>query len=258
MLRKLALVTGLAFSICNSPALSASGQEPAPAGSLKDAPPQFTKFSTKELTRGFLKLAFGSDLRVGANSRGIRKFDRPIRAVIVPGGSIDRSAEMRRVLDDYAHAVPTLQLTVASEANADLEVRLIDEKDFKAALVNTFGPAVAKAFVARADPQCMTNVRSEPRGEILRSLTFIIVDKGEDVFRDCAYHELLHAFGLPNHDQRNRWTTLNQNRVVGYLSVYDRDLLTILYDRRIEPGMSRTRASARLPEIIYDLGLAER
>jgi hypothetical protein len=104
----------------------------------------------------------------------------------------------------------------------------------------------------------MTNVKAGQSGEILRSVTFVIVDKGEDVFRDCAYHELLHAFGLSNHDQSNRWTTLNQNRVVGYLTVYDRDLLSILYDRRIEPGMTRKRVRARLPEIIQDLGLAER
>jgi hypothetical protein len=104
----------------------------------------------------------------------------------------------------------------------------------------------------------MTSVKSEPSGEIVHSVTFVIVDKGEDVFRDCAYHELLHAFGLSNHDQSNPWTTLNQNRVVGYLTVYDRDLLSILYDRRIEPGMTRKRVRARLPEIIQDLGLAER
>jgi hypothetical protein len=154
--------------------------------------------------------------------------------------------------------LPTLQLTVASESEADVEVRLIDEKDFNAALAKAFGRNVASKFIARTDPQCMTSVKSEPSGEIVRSVTFVIVDKGDGVFRDCAYHELLHAFGLSNHDQHNRWTTLNQKRVVGYLSVYDRDLLTILYDRRIEPGMSRMRASARLPEIIYDLGLAER
>lgn len=248
----------LVLSFLSSASFAASGTEPAPAGSLEGAPPQFTKFSEAELTRGFLKLAFGSDLRIGRGKRGIRKFDGPIRAVIVPGGRTDRTAEMRRVLEDYARTVPSLQLTVASAGEADVEIRLIDERDFNGALVKAFGPAVAKAFIDRADPQCMTNVKYEPTGEIRRSLSFIIVDRGEKEFRDCAYHELLHAFGLSNHDQSNPWTTLNQNRTVGYLTVYDRALLTILYDRRIEPGMSRKRTRARLPEIIYDLGLAQR
>ena len=85
---------------------------------------------------------------------------------------------------------------------------------------------------------------------------FIIVDKGDDVFLDCAYHELLHAFGLSNHDQHNPWTTLNQKRMVGYLTVYDRALLTLLYDPHIRPGMTAGQARALLPGLIRDLDLA--
>ena len=102
----------------------------------------------------------------------------------------------------------------------------------------------------------MTSVKSSADGGIVRSVSFIIVDKGDDVFLDCAYHELLHAFGLSNHDQRNPWTTLNQKRMVGYLSVYDRALLTLLYDPRIRPGMTAEQARAGLPRLIQDLGLA--
>src|SRR5262249_9384301 len=72
----------------------------------------------------------------------------------------------------------------------------------------------------------------------------------EDVFLDCAYHELLHAFGLSNHDQHNPWTTLNQNRTVGYLTIYDRFLLALLYDPRIRPGMTAAQVRAVLPHIL--------
>jgi hypothetical protein len=67
---------------------------------------------------------------------------------------------------------------------------------------------------------------------------------------------LLHAFGLSNHDQRNPWTTLNQKRMVGYLTVYDRALLTLLYNPRISPGMTVRQARSVLPEISDELGLA--
>jgi hypothetical protein len=102
----------------------------------------------------------------------------------------------------------------------------------------------------------MTSVKSTADGEIVRSVSFIIVDKGEMVFLDCAYHELLHAFGLSNHDQRNPSTTLNQKRMVGYLTAYDRALLAILYDQRVLPGMTARQADAVLPEVIRELGLA--
>ena len=62
------------------PALAASGKQPAPPGAFAGAPAQYTRFSAAELKRGFLALAFGSDLRIGARPRGIRRFDHPIRA----------------------------------------------------------------------------------------------------------------------------------------------------------------------------------
>jgi hypothetical protein len=235
-------------------ALAASGRQPPPAGAFAGAPPQFTRFSTAELMRGFLALAFGSDLRIGARPRGVRRFDHPIKARVLAGGSTDRVAAMQHIIEEYARAVPNLHLGLAEAPPADIEVRLIDEKDFRTALRAAFGDEVAGTFIKRTDPQCMTSVKSSSEGEILHTVTFVIVDKGDDVFLDCAYHELLHAFGLSNHDQRNPWTTLNQARMVGYLSVYDRALLTLLYDPRIRPGMTRSEVRALLPKLIGDLG----
>ena len=245
------------FSALVAPALAASGKQPAPPGTFAGAPSQYTQFTTRELERGFMALAFGSDLRVGPKPRGVRRFDRPIRTTIIASGSVDRRATTRHVIEEYARKVPSLRLTLTrNRADADLDVRLIDEKDFRAALRATFGPKVTKTFVERTDPQCMTSVKSDSRGAIVHSVSFIIVDQGDEVFRDCAYHELLHAFGLSNHDQRNPWTTLNQNRMVGYLTVYDRALLTLLYDPAIRPGMSRRQARRALPRLIRRLGLA--
>jgi hypothetical protein len=237
-------------------AFGASDKQPAPSGSPDDAPPQFTRFTAAELERGFFALAFGSDLRIGARPRGIRRFNHPIHVRVITGGSIDRKFAMSRVIGDYGREVPSLQLSESMDADADIELRLIDEKDFQSALRTAFGAKIAKAFVARTDPQCMTSVKSTADGVIVHSVSFVIVDKGDDVFFDCAYHELLHAFGLSNHDQHNPWTTLNQKRMVGYLTVYDRSLLTLLYDDRVRPGMTARQVRALLPDLIAEHGLA--
>ena len=97
-------------------ALAASGKQPAPPGSFEGAPPQYTRFSTAELMRGFLVLTFGSDLRIGAAPRGIRRFDHPIRVAVIAEGSVDRTAAMRRVIEEYAEKVPTLHLSIAADA----------------------------------------------------------------------------------------------------------------------------------------------
>jgi hypothetical protein len=237
-------------------AFAASDRQLAPPGAFEGAPAQYTHFSTAELTRGFLALAFGSDLRIGARPTGIRRFDHPISAHVTGGGTVDRRAAMARVIADYARAVPALHLNETSAESTDIELRLIDERDFRSALQTAFGAKIARTFVTRTDPQCMTSVKSTADGKIVHSISFIIVDKGDDVFLDCAYHELLHALGLSNHDQHNPWTTLNQKRMVGYLSVYDRALLTMLYDPRISPGMTVRQARSVLPEIIDEFGLA--
>lgn len=240
-------------------AFAASGRESAPSGAVASAPAQYTRFSAPELTRGFLALAFGSEFLVGQKPKGIRRFDHSITVRVISTGPLDRSAAMTRVLEEYARRVPNLRLSVVSgDAPADVEVRLIEAKNFKSALESAFGPRIARRFIARTDPICMTSVRSDTEGAIMRSVSFIIVDKGDRVFLDCAYHELLHAFGLPNHDQRNPWTTLNQSRVVGYLGVYDQALLSLLYDPHMTPGMSQAEVRAMLPALIAELGLGSR
>ena len=78
------LLAGLAvFLAAATASLAASNREPPPPGSFAGAPPQFTTFTAAELERGFMALAFGSDLRIGARPRGIRRFDHPIRAVVM-------------------------------------------------------------------------------------------------------------------------------------------------------------------------------
>ena len=249
-----AVIFGLAFILTTAAASAASDPQPPPAGAFQGAPPQFTRFSEQEISRGFLALAFGSDLRIGVKPRGIRRYDREILAYVNSTGSVERKAEMERIIAEYAAAVPQLKLSVtSSESAADLVVHLINEKDFARALEEAFGRRTARAFVRKTDPQCMTSVKSQPDGAIVSTVTFVIADQGDDVFLDCAYHELLHAFGLSNHDQSNPWTTLNQTRRVGYLTAYDRILLALLYEPRIEPGMTATEVRRILPELIHAL-----
>ena len=247
------------LSLLAVPALAASERRNAPPGSFDGAPPEFTRFSAAELSRGFIALAFGADLRIGARPKGIRRFTRPVQVFVVAGGSVARAGELQRIVEEYAAKIPSLRLRLnADRETADVELQLIDKKDFGSSLEAAFGRKTARAFVAKTNPQCMTSVKSQADGEILRAVSFVIVDQGNDVFLDCAYHELLHAFGLSNHDQSNPWTMLNQNRLVGYLSVYDRALLTMLYHPRIRPGMTPAQVRSVLPEVIRSLGLAER
>ncbi len=231
------------------PAFAASARRPAPEGAPPGAPAEFTSFTDAELMRGFLALAFGSDMRIGNKADGIRRFDRPI-TVRIASGTGARAQRYRAVVDEMSRKVPWLVAKVTDTKPADIVVWLINEKDFLPAMARAFGFRDATAFVRKTDPQCMTQTQSRPDGTIERATVFIIVDQGNDVFINCAYHETMHAFGLRNHADSNPWTILNQNRTVGYLTEYDRLMLAILYDPAVKPGMTKPEVNAVLPEIV--------
>ena len=150
--------------------------------------------------------------------------------------------------------VPSVEIVLVDSAIApDIIVRLVDKNDFTATLAAALGSRTAKEFISQTNPRCTTRSRANKDGEILRADVFIVVDQGNDIFLDCAYHETLHALGLMNHADNIPWTTLNQKRKVGYLSVYDSLMLKILYSRKIRAGMSRTEVKLLLLNIINEL-----
>jgi len=252
-LAKAILVGVFALSVAAT-AFGAAGRRAAPADAPADAPSEFTIFTDAELMRGFVALAFGSDMRVG-RTVGIRKFDRSI-SVRVAAGAGPRAERYRRVIEELSSKVPALDAKVVTDTDeADVAVWLIDEKDFVPAMTSALGKKIAGAFVRKTDPQCMTQTRSAPDGTIEHANVFVIVDQGEDIFLNCAYHETLHALGLLNHADRNPWTILNQNRSVGYLTVYDRLMLTILYDPAVKHGMTKAELDAVLPGVIRKINI---
>ena len=234
--------------------MAASGMRPPPVGASSGAPREYTTFDGSELTLGFLRLAFGSDMqRLGDSDDRIHKFDHRVRFRISNTGRIDRSEMYKRVLDDFVLDAKIDAAVVDTSTAPDVIVRLIDTKDFVPTLAAALGGSTASTFISQTNPRCTTRSRTDENGLILRADVFIVVDQGKDTFLDCAYHETLHAFGLMNHADDIPWTTLNQNRKVGYLSIYDRAMLQLLYDPRLRAGMRRSEVELLLPAIIRGL-----
>lgn len=232
---------------------AASNPRPAPAGAPPGAPGEYTRFTPGELQRGFMAVAFGSTMHIG-RPVGIHRHESGARVYIASTSRTDRRREYREALERNFATVPHLAVTVVDrEQDATIVVHLLDEAKFARVLADVVGGEIASRFIRRHDPQCVTRTRSFEDGTIDRADAFIIADQDDETFLDCAFHETLHAFGLGSHDDTNPWTTLNQERSVGYLSVYDRAMLTLLYDPRLKPAMSRPEVRAILPGVIRDL-----
>jgi hypothetical protein len=249
-----ALIAAISLSLAE-PCVGASHFQGAPLGSPGGAPGEFSSFTTPELMSGFLKLAFGSDMQsLGSASDRIHKFDHQVHLHVANDGSVDRSKSYQAVVQKFVQQVNGLDAVFVDDTVApDIIVRFVDARNFNDNLAAALGNERASNFITQTNPRCTTRMRASDTGTILRADIFIIVDQGEDTFLDCAYHETLHALGLMNHANDLPWTTLNQNRKVGYLSIYDRTLLKILYDSRIRPGMTRTDIRGIVPKIIPEL-----
>src|SRR5664279_5197686 len=245
----------IALTSFSEPGLAASNLRPPPVGAPSAAPREYTRFDERELTMGFMRLAFGSDMqRLGGGEDRIHKFDHRVRFHISSTGRVDRSDMYRRVLDDFVLRVPRIDASVVDASTPpDVIVRLVDSKDFMPTLAAALGNSTASTFINQTHPRCTTRSRTDQNGLILRADIFIVVDQGNAAFLDCAYHETLHAFGLMNHADDIPWTTLNQNRSVGYLSVYDLSLIQMLYDPKLKAGMTRPEVQGLLPATIKGL-----
>ncbi len=70
----------------------------------------------------------------------------------------------------------------------------------------------------------------------------LIVDQGPWAeTTGCLYHELVHIMGLTYHPS-DLYSILDHASNTNSLTTADRELLALLYDRRLFPGMARSEA----------------
>lgn len=210
-------------------------------------------FRESDLRRGFFRLAFGSDMQTfNEAAPQLHKFDRPVGVFVTadpPGSPADKI--YRWAIDDFIRQMPELKARIIDETSPpDVLVRIVPPAKFKDVLVASLGEALARPFIRLTNPRCTTRLRIRDDGVILRADIFIPAGQDLGAIIDCAYHESLHAFGLMNHADELRWTSLNQTRRASSLSAYDKALLQILYDPQLRAGMTVDDVERLWPRIV--------
>jgi hypothetical protein len=90
-------------------------------------------------------------------------------------------------------------------------------------------------------------------GTILGALVLVRAGLPEALLRSCIEEELTQAMGLPNDDAEVRPSIFNDGKEFGVLTAHDELLLRILYDPRLEPGMTPGTAMPVVRQIIAEL-----
>jgi hypothetical protein len=211
-------------------------------------------FTVAEIADGFLKTAFGAELRVAGRSDRIRKFEGPVRVFIDSRAKPDRRNQVAAVIADIRARVQHLDIAwTPNREEANIVVTLVRDRDLTRTIARLYGRDRSRQIQRKLGPQCLSSFRKDDTFRITQSSVLLVVDAGDFTFYDCAYEELLQALGPINDTKSVPWTMFNDKVRMGYFDVYDQHLLNILYDERIQPGMSADEVTALLPRILPDV-----
>jgi hypothetical protein len=209
-----------------------------------------TSFCNEEIRDGLLKTAFRAELQFGRHEERIRKFDKAVRVFIDNHGAPARTADIAAIVNDIGARVHHLDLAVTAERkDANVVVVLVPRRDFARTIRSRYGESAAKQIQNSLHPECLSGIAKDQSYRIRRAEVILPVDADEFQFYDCGYEELLQSLGLINDDSSVPWTMFNDDVQMGFFDVYDQYLVNILYDPRIQPGMTKGEVDALLPDI---------
>jgi hypothetical protein len=242
-------LAALAIANLTTPALST--ENPAAAARQRAEKKSFTD---SEIIDGFFKTAFGAEFHLAGRVDRIRKYTTPVRVFAAGVNRPDRKAQLAKVVADIGRRTQHLDIAMAKTIDdANIVVTLVRDRDLFGTVQRFYGEERAREIKSSLDPQCLSGFRKNERSEIERSDVILTVDKGDFVFLDCAYEELLQALGPINDTNSVPWTMFNDQVSMGFFDIYDQYLLNILYDPRIKPGMTVEKVKAVLPEVLVDV-----
>ena len=211
-------------------------------------------FTDAQIFDGFFRTAFGAELRFAGNSDRIRKYNVPVRVYVDNRAKPDRSAQVGEVVADIQSHIANLDIAITTDRTAaNVEVRLIHERDFARTLTAAFGRDRMRRIQKSLDPQCLSGFRKDAQFRIQHSDVFLVADAGDFIFYDCAYEELLQSLGPINDTDKVPWTMFNDDVQMGFFDVYDQYILNILYHPRVHAGMTAREVRALLPQIMPEV-----
>jgi DUF2927 family protein len=209
-------------------------------------------FTDGEIVEGFMKTAFGAEYHLAGRVDRIRKYEVPVR--VFADGRADRKAQIAKIVADIAAHVKHLDIAVVEKNDdANVLVKMVRDRDLFRTISTFYGGERAKEIKTSLDPQCLSGFRKNEKFEIEHSDVILTVDKGDFVFLDCAYEELLQSLGPINDTATVPWTMFNDSVSMGYFDVYDQYLLNLLYHPSIKAGMTVQEVKDVLPAVLADV-----
>ena len=180
----------------------------------------------------------------------VKKFTEPARVFVDDRSAARRGKEVERFVGALPGFIAGLELEfVADPAAANYRIFVIDRSAYLEVVAREVYSRPGSSF---APGRCLVRVVSTSSG-ITRSDAVIVADDGEFLFHRCMVEEVLQGFGPINDDRTLSQSVFNDLSPHAIFTRFDQHILNMLYDPRIEAGMTKLEAARVLPTVVAEV-----
>ena len=221
----------------------------ASAAALASSPSH--AFTDAELIDGFNRTVFGSEYPTfGWQAWIVKKYVDPVRVFIDDRSGLGKAAAVARFVRSLPAKIANLDIAVvARREDANFHIFIVDRSAYRDVVTNEIYDRPSSSF---APGKCLVRVVSTGDG-ISRSDAVIVADEGDFLFRRCTIEETLQGLGPINDDPTLDASVFNDASLHSTFTDFDRHILNMLYDPRVQPGMTHLEAKRILPEVAADV-----
>ena len=231
-----------------------------------------TPFTDTMLARNFEQIALydeyvtrGSEIRAQTTESRLRRWRIPVRFGIEFGENVplaQRSGDRDNVRSYVARLARATGHDIAyDEADPNFHVLILteDDRDAIAPRLRELVPGITessiRAFQTRDRGTLCLVLAFSPGGSAnyTRAIAMIRAEHPDLLRLSCIHEELAQGLGLANDSPAARPSIFNDDEEFGLLTTHDELLLKILYDPRLEAGMTAPDARPIVAEIAAEL-----
>ena len=223
-----------------------------------------TAYTNSDLLRNFLSIALraeAADDFAADGSIAISKWQGPVRYRLA--GAQPRDRVQIAALSQHLSDLTGLDIREAYDVERyNMDIRFVPRNHRASEMrellaTNWLGPRVASLARGWRDfesDRCFTLTTRDPRSGVTGTAHIFIKDELSPVWREtCIIEEMAQSLGLLNDDPRASPSIFNDDGVYQALTSHDELLLQVLYDPRIQPGMTRRGVVPLAEQVIADL-----
>ncbi len=233
-----------------------------------------TPYTDTDLMRNFERIAFydeyarnGGFRRGNDKPGGLRKWTGPVRMAVEFGANVpqEQRATDKAMVDRYAARLSRItgHPISAGSSNPNFHVLFMSEDDRDQAVSRV------KQIVPNIGPNSLALFRNLPRSihclvvafsdsnndyRYSRAIAFIRSEHPELMRRSCVHEELAQGLGLANDSPKARPSIFNDDDEFALLTTHDEELLRLLYNPALTPGMTPDQARPIISRILLGGG----